>query len=49
MWVSLSLLLRLWVAVYLWMMSEYVYFDVSWGVVWYQMVSHSELLDGIVW
>ena len=31
MWVSLSLLLRLWVAVYVWVMSECVYFAVSWG------------------
>jgi len=37
MWVPLSLLLRLWVAVYLWVMSEYVYFAVSWvwcGIKW---------------
>ena len=60
MWVSLSLLLRLWVAVYLWVMSEYVYLlfrgggvvsnsPILWTVGWYGKTSLLYLLLCIGW
>jgi len=36
-------------ASYLWVVSECDCFAVSWELLWYQVGSRSELLDGIVW
>ena len=43
------LFLELWDAVYLLVTSEYVFVAVPWEWVCYQMISHAEILDSIVW
>ena len=43
------LFLELWDAVHLLVTSEYVFVAVPWEWVFYQMISHAEILDSIVW
>jgi len=43
------LFLELWNTVYLLVTSEYVFVAVPWEWVFYQMISHAETLDSIVW
>jgi len=43
------LFLELWDTVYLLVTSEYVFVAVPWEWVCYQMISHAEILDSIVW
>jgi len=42
------LFLELWDTVYL-LVTEYVFVAVLWEWVCYQMISHAEILDSIVW
>ena len=43
------LFLNLWDPVYLLVTSEYVFVAVPWEWMCYQMISHAEILDSIVW
>jgi len=47
--VNVWLFLELWDTVYLMVTSEYVFVSVPWEWVCYQMISHAEILDSIVW
>ena len=47
--VTVWLFSELWDTVYLLVASEYVFVAVPWQWVCYQMISHAEILDSIVW